>query len=123
MNAPNITLIFQALHFFIAYLVLRRFVFAPALQILQKQESEKLLLQKEIQETADQKNKISQDIQSRWASMKTSLYTLIPSLSIKQFEMKSFVDHKKVLEENNTLSDSQRKKVKETVRASVTEVK
>ena len=78
MDLPNVTLLFQMVHFAIAYVLMRKFVFEPALQIIVAQESYKQNLEQKIivaqaayQDTIQQK-------QSRWNFMKDSLTALIP---------------------------------------------
>jgi len=81
MNLPDVTLIFQMLHFLVAYAILRKFVFAPALMLIEKDEQQKNQLHKNVETTlAEQKELVVQQRQ-RWKAMQQTLTSMIPRLS------------------------------------------
>ncbi|MBM17795.1 MAG: hypothetical protein CL947_01845 [Epsilonproteobacteria bacterium] len=124
MNAPNITLLIQAFNFFIAYTILRAYIFAPALQILNQQESEKKKLEKAISATMLKKESLLMHVQERWVSIKKALCELMPSLGMKSLVINSTMHQKELLQNQQIdLSDEKRQKLKRMIRNSVVEVK
>jgi|GEM_PF-1293985 len=83
MNLPDVTLLFQMLHFLVAYAILRRFIFAPALILLEQNEQHKNQLLKNVDTTmAEQKELIGQQRQ-RWKTMQQTLTSMIPRFNAK----------------------------------------
>ncbi len=108
MNLPDFTLLLQIANFMIAYIFMRLFIFAPALKILQQQDSYKKFLQQNIEiEKLEQKNIFLKQKQL-WQQAKNSLYSLIPKLS--KTCVRNYYNEEQVLPEQHLLS-SQEKKV------------
>ncbi|MFA5998606.1 MAG: hypothetical protein WC747_01135 [Candidatus Babeliales bacterium] len=82
MDLPNVTLFFQIGNFCIAYFVLRKCVFAPALKILAAEKSRTDGLNKKIDDTVAQQQQLLTQQKTRWNLMKESLYKKIPSFSL-----------------------------------------
>jgi len=83
MNLPDVTLIFQMLHFLVAYTILRRFVFAPALALIEQNEEYKDQLLKNVDTTmAEQKELVGQQRQS-WKMIQHALISMIPRFNAK----------------------------------------
>ncbi len=81
MNLPDVTLMFQMLHFMVAYAILRKFVFAPALMLLEHDEQQKNQLQKNVETArAEQKDLVEQQGQ-RWKAMQQKLTSMVPQLN------------------------------------------
>lgn len=84
MKLPDITLFFQMAHFLFAYWALRRFIFAPALAIIQAQEQkDKALSDKVYNARTVLKNNVEQQ-QQRWNFIRQSLIKMTPSVTIQK---------------------------------------
>lgn len=84
MNLPDITLLFQILHFIIAYVILRKFVFGPALILLEQGESDKNNLQQKVDNNRVALQELAGQQRQRWKMIQQSLMNMIPGLSGKQ---------------------------------------
>lgn len=91
MKLPDITIFFQIIHFLFAYWVLRRFIFAPALVIIQDQDQRKKYLDDKLQRArTDLKNNVDQQ-HHRWSFIRQSLLKMAPSVNLKRALFKSKV--------------------------------
>jgi len=99
MKLPDITLIFQMVHFFIAYMILRRFIFAPSLLILEENEEKNQRYNQKIHEARTQFNNTVAQQHQRWHFIKQSLMDMSPVVGIKKcftgFKVSSAVEVKK----------------------------
>lgn len=121
MNAPDITLLIQVFHFIVAYTVLRKCIFTPALKILNKQEKDKQTLHASIEETALVKDNALKDLHSRWDHMKQSLYRLMPFVRVKHLAATQEVKQQKEMHQP-ALSVDERKSLKKVITNAVSEV-
>jgi hypothetical protein len=78
MDLPNITLLFQMVHFVIAYIILYRLVFAPALAICVTQAAYKNNLEQKIVSLQSEHQEIKARAQSQWSLIRKKLFTLVP---------------------------------------------
>lgn len=83
MKAVDITLLFQAINFFLVYCILSRYVFYPAMHILKKQESAAKSVYVAISKAQEQKDEAHYKKQEQWATIKKSLHALIPNFAKK----------------------------------------
>ena len=81
MNLPDVTLLLQIANFTIAYVVMRKLIFAPTLQILEQQNSYKKSLKSNIEAVKTEQNNVMLKQKTSWQQAKQSLYALIPKLS------------------------------------------
>ncbi|MBP6892402.1 hypothetical protein KBB68_02365 [Candidatus Babeliales bacterium] len=81
MNLPDVTLLLQIINFTIAYVMMRKLIFAPALKILEKQDFYKKSLQKNIEIAKSKEQNVMLQQKTSWQQAKQSLYQLIPKLS------------------------------------------
>ena len=121
MNAPDITLLIQVLHFIVAYTVLRKCVFAPALKILNKQEKDKAALRSSIEETGLVKDDALKKLHGRWHYIKQSLYKLMPFVRVKHLTS-SKDTHQQQEPTQQKLSTSERASLKKIITSTVSEV-
>ncbi|MBI2353090.1 hypothetical protein HYV11_02485 [Candidatus Dependentiae bacterium] len=116
MKAIDITLCVQAFNFFIAYLILRHYIFYPAACILQEQEDQDNGLQEKIAAALLEKEKIVTETRNRFLQIQNFLFNATPSF-IKKYV---FFDAKKQKAEENfckaePLSMQQRQKIKNVI--------
>lgn len=83
MNLPDITLFFQMIHFAVAYVVLRRFVFAPALIIIETNEERMGQLQKRVDMARSDHQGLQEQQRQRWRFIQQSLSAMIPKFNDK----------------------------------------
>jgi hypothetical protein len=83
MDLPNLTLFVQMGNFVVAYLVLRRYVFVPAYNIILAQQSRLESLNQKIDTAYVQQQQIVHQQKNRRAFMKDSLKQAIPDFSVK----------------------------------------
>lgn len=121
MNLPNITLFLQLVHFAVAYYVLRRFIFGPALQIIVKQDNYKQSIQTKIEITRNAQQDNLKLKQSRWNFMKTSLTSLIPQISGLCFLPKK--SDTSVPVQTLKLSDQEKQKIIQTLCDELSDIK
>lgn len=81
MNLPDVTLLLQIANFTIAYVVMRKLIFAPALKILETQDFYKKSLQQKIEVAKSEQHNVILQQKTSWQQAKQSLYGLIPKLS------------------------------------------
>lgn len=78
MDLPGITLVLQILHFSIAYFVMRRWIFNPALKLVQDQTLNFERLHEKVDGATVQKDELLKQQKSRWIFMMHSLYKIVP---------------------------------------------
>ncbi len=121
MKSVDITLLIQAFNFFIAYLVLRRYVFSPAAQILEAEELQEQQLQRAMNESLTQKNMSMASMKERLLQIKQSLQKSIPVITPEvlpgMFNQQQEMSQKQVV-----LSDQQCQKIKKLISDNVSEV-
>lgn len=83
MNLPDITLVFQMIHFWVAYEILKRLVFIPALSILNRDMLVKQQLQGQINQQHQRHLELIEQHTSRWNQIKSTLYSMIPQFNEK----------------------------------------
>lgn len=122
MKSVDVTLLVQVLNFFIAYWFLRRYVFVPAAQILEEEESQDMQMQKLIQESLEQRDHAKKSMKNRMLQIKQSLLAYIPLGSQKPLLN---LDNQKLelLKENVVLSEQERQHIKKTISDKISEVK
>jgi hypothetical protein len=81
MNLPDFTLILQIINFYVAYAVMRKLVFTPALKIIEVQDSYQQSLERNIENAKSVKIQVTLQQKSRWNASKDMLYSLLPKLS------------------------------------------
>lgn len=81
MILPDFTLVLQMVHFYMAYLIMKHFVFAPALKILEVQDGYKQSLAQKIAIVQVEYTEITKKQSLLWHAKKTELYAFIPRLS------------------------------------------
>ncbi len=118
MKLPDITLIFQMIHFLIAYMIMRRFVFTPSLLILEENEAKNQRYNQKIHEARTQFHGIVQQQHQRWHFIKQSLMDMAPVVGIKKcfngFKVSSAVEveqSKLTLQEQESLKKTLHKKL------------
>ena len=79
----NITIFFQAAQFIIAYVFLYKFLFAPAYEILYKQELIEADLYKQIEQEHHVKNSLQKTYHQRQLALKVSLIDMIPADAVQ----------------------------------------
>jgi F0F1-type ATP synthase membrane subunit b/b' len=84
MNLPDITLFFQMIHFLIAYAIFKRFVFAPSLMILEKDEERNKRYNQKLHDARIQLHEITQQHSDRWRFIKQSLIDMSPMVGMKK---------------------------------------
>jgi hypothetical protein len=84
MKLPDITLIFQMIHFLIAYMILKRFVFTPSLMILEANEARNQRYNQRIHEARMQFNGFVEQQHQRWHFIRQSLMEMSPVVGIKK---------------------------------------
>ena len=121
MELPNITLLFQIANFTVAYWLLRKFVCAPALQILVSKESyQHNLEQKIVMVQATHQDCVEQK-RARWIFMKKSLSELTPNLKSICIDKKELLQAVRI--EAVSLSAQQRHEVLDLLRLKLSDVK
>lgn len=84
MKLPDITLFFQMAHFLVAYWALRKFIFAPALEIIQDQEQKNKALSDKVHSArVDLQSNVEQQ-QHRWSFIRQSLIQMTPSVNLSK---------------------------------------
>lgn len=81
MNLPDVTLILQIANFTIAYFIMRTLIFAPVLQIIQKQDLYKKSLEQNVADAKAEQHKILIEQKASWQKAKELLCSLIPKFS------------------------------------------
>lgn len=112
MNLPDVTLFFQMIHFWIAYIILRRFVFAPALTIIESGEQRIDQLQKRVDIARDDQLQLQQQHRQRWRFIQLSLCDMVPKIHEKKC-VNSVKVSAPVSLDNVTLSSEQKQAVKQ----------
>lgn len=92
MNLPDFTLVFQIINFYVAYAIMRKFVFTPALKILEVQDSCKKSLEQSIESVKAVKNQVILQQKSRWNASKEVLYSFMPKLSTACLNRNKLID-------------------------------
>lgn len=116
MKAVDITLLFQALNFFLVYCILSRYVFYPVMHILKKQESSAKSVYVAISKAQEQKDKAFYAKQEQWVTIKKSLHALIPNFA-KKFSKANILDEQgyKKQQEEADISVQQKENMKKTI--------
>ena len=91
MKLPDITIFFQIIHFLFAYWALRRFIFAPALEIIQSQEQRAKSLGDKIERARTDFKKNVEQQHHRWSFIRQSLLKMSPSVNVKKTLFKTKV--------------------------------
>lgn len=123
MVSINLTLLLQAGNFFIAYLFLRNYIFAPGIKILRERDRKKALLLKAIEDAELQKNQALHKKEKRWIAIKKSLHKLIPSYDQTN---SMHVMYKQKLScdiEQSDLSEKNRKKITDSLYNTLSDIK
>src|SRR3990167_5948274 len=121
VSLPNLTLLFQMINFGVAYLIMRRLIFAPALKILQTQDSYKKSLEQKIDKAKETKFEVMSQQHSRWVLMQKSLYKLIPQLA--QICTKATTNIDQTTLEVAHLSQSEKKSITKLLHEQLLDVK
>ena len=81
MIVPDLTLVLQIIHFGIAYVIMQKFIFAPALKIIQAQDHYQKSLEQQIDQARALQMHTQEEQQSRWQKMKNALRATTPKIS------------------------------------------
>jgi len=84
----NITIFLQAAQFAIAYFFLYKFLFAPAYEILDKQELFEKKLYKKLEQQQIVKKTLESDYNERQQELKKSLIDIIPTSAVESSRQK-----------------------------------
>lgn len=84
MKLPDITLFFQMANFLLAYWALRRFIFAPALAIIESQEQKNQFLVAKVHNARTQLKDNLEQQQHRWNFIRQSLIKMSPSINLQK---------------------------------------
>jgi hypothetical protein len=84
MKLPDITLFFQMANFLLAYWALRRFIFTPALAIIENQEQKNQFLITKVQNARTQLKDNLEQQQQRWSFIRQSLISMAPSINLQK---------------------------------------
>ena len=79
----NITLVFQAIQFFIAYYFLYNFMFVPAYAILLKEEAFEKKLYDNVDQSRLEKEQLQEKSNNRWAFLKKKLFENCPDALVE----------------------------------------
>ncbi|MBP9764758.1 hypothetical protein KBD08_00290 [Candidatus Babeliales bacterium] len=121
MLLPDITLLFQLVHFWIAYMLLRHLVFAPALNLLLQDEQHKNQMQKKIEGVGTVYRNLLEQHQQRWSFIKTSLYEMIPRQTVVTVKPKE-LDSEYVDMRDTKLTSKQKDDLKSMLRTQLSKV-
>jgi hypothetical protein len=112
MNLPDITLFFQMLHFMVAYIILRKLVFAPALIIIEGNERRQNQLLTKIDGIKLEQYNLVQQCQQRWKFIQLSLIGMVPKLAekvcVNPVQISKSIEHKEVkltVDEKNNIKN------------------
>jgi len=122
MDLPNVTLFFQIGNFYVAYFVLRKYMFAPALKILVAEQSRIDGLNKKIDVIAAQQQQLLTQQKTRWNLMKESLRKKIPSFSLSSCSIDQTLPEPLKIQDVK-LSDQQKKAVQNMLQDELLDVK
>jgi Tfp pilus assembly protein PilO len=78
----NFTLIIQALNFFVAYLVLRYFLFKPTVAVIEQERAEENGLKKAIKQEAETNLALIQNNKLEWQIYQKEFLARLPNVSI-----------------------------------------
>jgi len=84
MIAINITLLFQAIHFFIAYLIIRFLILKPLLIVIQQEQRERDVQLAALQQIKEQVAANEQEKQNTWMRFKHYFAGHMPSLGFSR---------------------------------------
>ena len=121
MKSVDVTLLIQACNFFIAYIILRKFVFEPACHILDQEEGQDKNLQASIDQASWQKNRTGASIKQRLLEIKQLLHTIIPSLDFSSL-LDQKTGHQSVAPEPMVLSKKECQKIQTIISEKVSKV-
>lgn len=120
MKAVDITLLIQVFNFFVAYTILRKYVFIPSIKILKEEEAQDHTLQKLINDSLEEKNKAEEQMELRSLAMKHLLQKAIP---LQEQELhKDTVQAKDMMHEKILLSQKERDTIKKVIEDGISEV-
>lgn len=88
MDLPNLTLFVQMVHFIIAYYVLRRYVFAPGLEVVLVEQSRMQKLLSAIQNGKNQKEETVLRQKIRLSFIRNALFNIMPNRIVTVFDLK-----------------------------------
>lgn len=84
MKLPDITIFFQMANFLLAYWALRRFIFAPALTIIESQEQKNQFLTAKVQTARTQLKDNLEQQRQRWSFIRQSLINMTPCVNLQR---------------------------------------
>lgn len=122
MNLPDVTLFFQMIHFFIAYRVLRRFVFAPALTIIEAGELRKDQLQKRVDMARENHLELQHQQRQKWRFIQRSLSDMIPKINEKKCVNQTKISEPVPLTER-VLSSQQKQEIRQMLHDELLDVR
>lgn len=120
MNLPDITLLFQMLHFYVAYKILKYFVFAPALRIINQDIAQQQTLENKITQAHTQHATLLEKCNQRWKFIQESLRNNMPSLPAKMC-----FDHTKIAQKptpQTILTKQQQDDIKKMLKQKLSDV-
>jgi hypothetical protein len=120
MNLPDITLLFQIIHFGIAYYILKRLVFVPAYNLLERQAIAEQLVQDKVKAAKKLYDDLSEKRISQFLFIQKSLTGMLPTLSHKQKFTCAVVESDKA--EREPLTEQQKAAMVDAIKKSVIKV-
>lgn len=121
MNLPNMTLFVQMMHFAIAYWFMRRFIFEPALEIIESKEAYQKNLEQKISMTQRLQQESIKRQYAGWKLIKDSLYHLIPKCMVSTISKSTIVDQNSI--EKIKLSSERKQEVIDLLHRELLDVK
>lgn len=88
MQGINATLIVQAINFGIAYLILRKLVFEPAVSLVLKERSEEARIQDEVRRASEQNAYEKERLVLEWKAEQATLASQMPELPEELFVLR-----------------------------------
>jgi hypothetical protein len=122
MKLPDITLLFQIFHFVIAYWILRRYIFSPALIILNQQQDEEFRMKVKLDQARHRYETLLTQKSQKWNFIQQSLLRMIPKF-LEQSAPLSGVKPSETNNEMQPLNQQERQRIKDRLRDEVIEIK
>ena len=105
----NFTLIVQMLHFFVAYFLLKRFLFRSAIDLLVERENQEIVLTSQIEDQELELSKRKQDITALWVGAKnkfvkdlSGIYAKkIATVKVPELKVEVLSESERLLEEGS----------------------
>lgn len=120
MKAVDITLLIQIFNFFIAYIVLRTYVFVPSVTILEKEEMQDHALQKLVEDSLEKKHKAEEEMKLRAIEIKSLLQRAMPLQDGERH--KDILQIRDMVVKKAVLSEQERNNIKKVIEGGLSKV-